>query len=194
MQSQAAPRVLCGLCSHRQPHVCCVVYAVTGSPTCAVWSMQSQAAPQVVCGLCRHRQPHVCCVVYAVTGSLTCGVWSMQSQAASHVVCGLCSHRQPHVCCVVYAVTGSPMGGAVSSSPGDSPSLPHSWLLGARTGPSSSPSQHPPTPLRHPGPRGFPPRPAASGLSLTPATTALCFCCEFCSCVEMNHFVYGYLG
>ena len=46
-QSQAAPRVLCGLRSHRQPRAWCVVYAVTGSPTCGAWSTQSQAAPWV---------------------------------------------------------------------------------------------------------------------------------------------------
>ena len=128
---------------HYQHHCCLAVKVGEAGPA---WSMQSQAAPRVLCGLCSHRQPHMWFVVYAVMGSLTCGAWSMQSQAAPWVLCGLCSHRQPHMWCMVYVVTGSPMGGAVSSSPGDSPSLPHSWLLGARTGPSSSPSQHSPTP------------------------------------------------
>ena len=98
--------------------------------------------------------------------------------------------------CEACAVTGSPTGGAVSSGPGDSPSLP---TLGPWRPEQDPQAPHPrapapPPPLRCPGPRGFPPRPAAFCLSLMPATTASCFCFKFCSCAEMNHFAYGCLG
>ena len=163
---------------HYQNHCCLAVKVGEAGPA---WSTQSQAAPRVVCGLRSHRQPRAWCMVYAVTGSPACGAWSMQSQAAPRVVRGLRSHRQPHGWSWQFRPWGQPLPSPLLAPGGQNRTL-------------ELPIPTPPTPLRHPGPRGFPPRPAASGLSLTPATTSSCFCCKSCSCVEMNHFLYGYLG
>ena len=73
--------------------------------------------------------------------------------------------------CEACAVTGSPTGGAVSSGPGDSPSLPHAWPLAAGTGPSSSPPAGPSTPAPTQVPRPpWVPSQTSSFLSLPDAS------------------------